>query len=371
MNYDLIIVGGGCAGLSCAYYSSLHKERILVIERKKEIGKEVKCAEGLGIRALKELELSIEGNYIANEIKKVKIFTPKGKILRFEIPSEEYSLFILNKDLFEKKLEERAKKNNVEFLLNTTVLGLIKENGKILGVKTDKGEIKGKIIVGADGVESRIGRFAGINTKLKLRDIAGAVQHTYEGIDCDKETIEIYSGKKFAPQGYAWVFPKSSYKANVGLGFPANQGILAKDKMEEFANFRVKKGKSIKFIAKCIPISLPLKELVKENILLIGDAARLTNPLSAGGIANALISGKIAGEIISNVIAKNKGLKELKNYEVQWKRKFEKMLIKKYNQRKLIETDEKIERLYYFYFIIKYLPKSILKMVFKKVGALY
>lgn len=371
MDYDIIVVGGGCAGLSFAYYSSLKKARVLIIERKKEIGIPVKCAEGLGISAFNELEISTEGNYIANEIEKVKLFTPKGKLLSFEMPKGEYSLFILNKELFEKHLYERAKKENAEILLNTTVLNLIKEDGKIVGVKTDKENFKAKIIVGADGVESRIGRFAGINTTLKLRDIASAVQHTYENIECEKETIEIYSGKKFAPQGYAWVFPKSNTKANVGLGFPAHVGVLAKDKMQEFENFRVRRGNSVKFIARCIPISLPLKEFVKDNVMLIGDSARHTNAFSAGGIANALIGGKIAGEVAGNVISKNKNLKELKEYETIWKKRFEKILIKKYNQRKLIENDGRIERLYYLYFIIKFLPKSLLKIIFRRIATNY
>lgn len=48
------------------------------------------------------------------------------------------------------------------------------------------------------------------------------------------------------------------------------------------------------------------KNLVKENVLLVGDAGRVVDSLSEAGISNALLSGKIAGSVVSQYIKNGK-----------------------------------------------------------------
>ncbi len=73
-------------------------------------------------------------------------------------------------------------------------------------------------MIAADGVESRIARWAGIDTSLGLQDLGVCVQYYMTDIELDPGCIEFYFGSRWAPGGYAWVFPKGEREANVGLG---------------------------------------------------------------------------------------------------------------------------------------------------------
>jgi digeranylgeranylglycerophospholipid reductase len=78
-------------------------------------------------------------------------------------------------------------------------------------------DIKADIVIGADGVESKVGRWAGIDTSLKLSDIETCAQFLVTNFD-PGEYSEFYMGERFAPSGYVWIFPKGGYSANVGIG---------------------------------------------------------------------------------------------------------------------------------------------------------
>ena len=78
-------------------------------------------------------------------------------------------------------------------------------------------EIKANIIVGADGVESKIGKWAGIKTSLKPYDLETCAQYTLTNINYNSNYCEFYLGKKIAPGGYIWIFPKGENTFNVGI----------------------------------------------------------------------------------------------------------------------------------------------------------
>jgi len=78
--------------------------------------------------------------------------------------------------------------------------------------------VEADIVVEADGVESKVGRWAGIDTSLKLSDIETCAQFLVAGIDVDQNFCQFYLGNEIAPAGYIWIFPKGKNQANVGIG---------------------------------------------------------------------------------------------------------------------------------------------------------
>ena len=82
--------------------------------------------------------------------------------------------------------------------------------------------IKTKIIIGADGIESRVGRWAGIKTQVNMRDMESCIQYSVGNIEVDTNRIDMYVGDNWAPGGYLWVFPKGDGTANIGLGIGLN-----------------------------------------------------------------------------------------------------------------------------------------------------
>ena len=134
--------------------------------------------------------------------------------------------YILERKVFDRELAKDAARAGAHVVVRTRATGLIKENGTIQGVKLNRlgedFEVRSKVVIGADGVESQIGRWGGISTTLKLKDIETCVQYQMTNVDKSADTIDVYFGS-VAPSGYAWVFPKGESIANIGLGVLANR----------------------------------------------------------------------------------------------------------------------------------------------------
>jgi digeranylgeranylglycerophospholipid reductase len=188
--------------------------------------------------------------------------------------------------------------------------------------------------VGADGVESRVGKWAGIQTTLKPYDLETCVQYTLCNIDWDSPYCDFFLGSKVAPGGYAWVFPKGKDVANVGIGILASLSESGKalQLLDKFIDARpeLKKGEPLRVITGADPVAEPIQS-VKDNLLLVGDAARQVDPITGGGLMHAIEAGKYAGETIAKAVEKQRfDTQMLSNYETQWKNAFGKKLHRNY-----------------------------------------
>ncbi len=318
MNYDVAVVGGGPAGSTTARYAAESGAKVIILDRRPAIGIPVLCAEGVS-KDIDKYNLVTGKNWMAASMDGARIFSPDGTVVKFaaEIAGAETG-YVLNREIFDKELAKSAVKQGAEIQLNTNVIGLLTKNGKINGVRTkhfdDESEIKADIVVGADGVESKIGKWAGINTTLKPHDLETCVQYTLSNIDVEEGYCNFYLGKKIAPGGYVWVFPKGKDIANVGIGILAS---LSKPGMplqllDKFIDSHpeLKKGEPLRFLAGAVPVAEPIKS-VMDNLILVGDAARQVDPITGGGIMASIEAGNIAGEIIGEAVKKQRFDKEM------------------------------------------------------------
>ncbi|PIS46282.1 MAG: digeranylgeranylglycerophospholipid reductase, partial [Ignavibacteria bacterium CG08_land_8_20_14_0_20_37_9] len=180
-------------------------------------------------------------------------------------------------------------------------------------------ELRSKIVIAADGVESRVGRWAGIKTHTDFRDMESCVQITAAEIPVDPNTCYFYFGEEYAPKGYFWIFPKANGAANIGLGV---SGLIGKKhSAQTFLNHFMEKkypnSTTLTQIAGGVPSTLTLKNIFAPGILLAGDAAHQVNPLSGGGIHTGMIGGSIAGEVAADSILADKP-DYIFNYDKLW-----------------------------------------------------
>jgi digeranylgeranylglycerophospholipid reductase len=350
MEYDAIIVGGGPAGSVTARFAAESGAKVIILERRSEIGIPVLCGEGISQRIDKWGMLK-GTRWIASKMDGAKIFSPNGTMVTLskDMAGNETG-YVVYRDIFDKELARNATKAGSDLMLNAEVTGLIKKNGKIIGVNVKKFdeevEIYADIIVGADGVESKIGKWAGINTTLKTNDLETCAQYTITNIDYNSDYCEFYLGKKIAPGGYIWIFPKGEETFNVGIGVLASlsDSRLPHKLLNEFIKNhpKLKNGKPIRFLAGAVPVSKPI-ESVKNNLLLVGDAARHSDPITGGGLTTSLEGGKIAGETIGNSVEIQCFDKEtLMSYEKKWKESFGTKLIRDYIVKEImLDFDDK------------------------------
>ncbi|MFC1553904.1 geranylgeranyl reductase family protein [candidate division KSB1 bacterium] len=321
--YDIIVVGGGPAGTSAARYAAQAGADVILFERDKAIGKPVRCGEGISQRGLKG-HISLNGPWIANKIDIAELVAPDGSKITLQSDLVGY---ILNRDIFDSKLAEKARDNGAVVVTGADVFELTGNKGKIDGVhvlyKAKKFKVTGKIFIGADGVESKIGRMAGINTLTKFNNMESSVQVTAEEIIINKEVCRFYFGQKYAPGGYLWIFPKTDTSANIGVGISGNNSKKnpAEYYLKKFMSEKYPEAKWTNYIAGGVPCNPPLKRLTKNNVMLVGDAGHQINPLTGAGIANALQAGKIAGEVAADAVKSGNKMEScLEQYTKKWYR---------------------------------------------------
>jgi digeranylgeranylglycerophospholipid reductase len=355
--YDVVVVGAGPAGSTAAYAAVKNRASVLMLDRRRELGVPVQCGEALSEDILNELKIKPDARWAIRRTNAVKIVSPSGIEIRI---SERKVIgkvgYILNRKVFDKFLAARAAKAGADVIVGTYVDGLIIKDGRPKGVKAwgmdGKLEVSAKVIVAADGVGSRVARWAGLNTTLKLDDIESGIQFQMVGVGFDSpSTMEFYLGSKIAPGGYAWVFPKGEDMANVGLGVLGSR--TERRPIEYLRDFvarmpNLSKGKVVEINGGGDPVSGPIKKTVKDNLLVVGDAARQVNALTGGGIDSAMRAGNIAGEVAAKAVNEgNTSEKRLSEYEKRWRGQMGKSL-ERYLKAKdalLSLTDDDLDKL--------------------------
>jgi digeranylgeranylglycerophospholipid reductase len=318
--YDVIVVGAGPAGSTASRYAAEGGASVLMLEKDRDVGYPVRCGEAVSHEGLVQF---IEPNpkFIASTVTKFRLVSPSGKAI---VPRLDGVGYVLERRVFDYELAKLAAQQGVEIITKAYVYDLLKnDNGEAIGVealiKDKKVEIRGEIVVGADGVESRVGRWAGIDTTCHIRDMESCAQMTISGIDVDEDILDFYFGDEVSPGGYLWVFPKGKNTANVGIGISVES---AKEKsairyLQEFVKRKFPDAAVLTHIAGGVPCAKTCDTIVRNRVMLVGDAAHQVNPTSGGGIISGMIGGMLAGQVAAEAI-QNNDLSLLPEYAKRW-----------------------------------------------------
>jgi len=324
-SYDVIVVGAGPGGSITAKTCAEGGLDVLLIEKRQEIGDPVRCAEGVGKDQLLK-HIAPDKRWISAEVKGSRIVAPDGTEILISCDAAMKDVgYTLERKVFDRVLAQNAAMAGAEVRVKTRATGLLKNNGKVSGIKAmymgDMYDIKANIVIGADGIESKIGRWGGIDTSLKPHDIETCAQFLITNID-PGEYSKFYIGEKYSAGGYVWIFPKGGNTANVGVGIQGSKSgkIRALSLLTKFIETSLPHGKILEMVVGGVPVSGPIEKTIADGLMLVGDAARQSDPMTGGGITNAMDAGKIAGEVC--IKAKEKGdysVKTLKEYEDRWR----------------------------------------------------
>lgn len=318
-SYDVIVVGAGPAGSIAARTAAENGISVLLLEKDRDVGYPVRCGEAVSKKGIEEFIPSDE-KWIASKISKFSFVAPNESEVTLEYSD---AVYVLERRLFDYELARTAADAGAEIMTRTYVNGLLIEDGKVSGVKFEfqgeQKEVRAKIIIAADGVESRVARWAGIPTHVDFREMESAVQVTAANIPVNQDTLYFYFGIDVSPSGYLWIFPKGNKKANIGLGI---SGSIGKKKsalsyLDDFLQKHYPEAPILTRIAGGVPCGLTLDKISAPGIMLVGDAARQVNPLSGGGITSGMIGGSIAGKIAADAIKTNK-FDHILSYDKAW-----------------------------------------------------
>jgi len=304
---DVIVVGAGPAGSTAARYAAEAGLDALLIDKRKVIGVPVCCGE---FNASPEVLASalpnasgldelfpVDPALVRRRIRGAVAVSPGGREYEFDLGG-----YTVDRDAFDRHLADTAVRAGAVLSPDTKFLG--REGHR---VRTSRGDVEAGVVVAADGPLSPVCRSAGMERNAVL---APAITCRVDGEFGDR--LRLFFGNRVAPGGYAWIFPKQGC-ANIGLGvqsrsvpvpvllraFLAGYGFTARDVQAGF-----------------VPVSGPIGETVRENVLAVGDAAGHVVASNGGGIASAMICGRLAGLAAAEHLLHGEPLEA---YERKWR----------------------------------------------------
>jgi len=335
--FDILVIGSGPAGATTARISAEHGLKVLLVDKRQELGSPIQCSGAISSHALHDVDVIPDSEFVSASIYGFSVYDSDGHITRLdyrEPKPEHYNRkplgYVVDRRRFDRYLMTHAERVGATVWLKTEALGYERQANSskiIVRLKRfgDEVRVKTKVLVGADGLQSQVGKWAGLKTHIKLSELASCLQFVVDGVETDG-LLEIITGHKWAPGGYAWVFSKGENYAEVGLG--VIRSITKNDARWHLENFiknsfmshRLKHAKIIEVQGGGVPLTSPLQKQFADNVILVGDAARHINPITGGGIHTALRSGRIAGDFLSELleIGKKPIEKNLVEYQDRW-----------------------------------------------------
>jgi len=328
--YDVILVGGGPGGLSSAVYLSKKGLKVKVFEKKKLLGKPVRCGEYFPVREemvrllprVKCIDIiDAPDDSVDSKCKSIRLVSPRGH--EFEFP---FAAYILDRHVFESHLGDIARSNGADIDVGVQAHFYPDEDGGWVGPTREQAD-HGEIIIAADGYPSETAERAGLPEREYAGPYAVAtnIEYLMTDLDVEQDVAEMYMDPRYSPGGYGWIIPKGHGRANVGIGIREPYvrrnwqirellaGFIDKNKV---AAQRLRGGQKASLIGDSLPVDGPLARTYTDRVMAVGDAAGMVMPTNGGGIQTAMITGRLAGEAAVRYFEEKT---PLSSYEEAWK----------------------------------------------------
>lgn len=291
---DLVVVGLGPAGASAAAEAARRGCKVVAIDRKHEPGRPVQCAEF--VPAMIGAQSSDLAASVRQPIEAMVTFVED------DAPDvkEHFPGYMLDRAAFDAALVSAAEQAGTRCTFGAGLRSL-RPDGRV--ELADGHTIVAKVVVGADGPRSIVGRTIGqINRQLvETRQITVPLRHRHDATD-------IFLSADI-PGGYGWLFPKGDV-ANLGAGVDPAHKMRLKNIVAGLHVSLVEEGRVgsqiLEMTGGPIPVGgmlRPWGTLGATLVLLAGDAAGLANPVTGAGIAAAVHSGRLAGEAAASHVS--------------------------------------------------------------------
>ncbi|MHB8124887.1 MAG: FAD-dependent oxidoreductase [Desulfitobacteriaceae bacterium] len=331
-NFDVIVIGGGPAGLSAAISAAKAGMKTVVIERGDYPGTKNVMGGILYTTATEAVipefwkEAPLERPII--EQRMAMLNGDESFIAGYRDPawaSVPYNAHSILRVKFDGWLAKQAEKVGVMIITETVVEDLLYNGDNVVGVRTGRaeGDLGAKVVILAEGVNNFIAVKAGLAKPLKpetvgiaVKEIIALPKEKIEDRFCLEEgqgaTIELYGDSTAGMMGTAFIYTnKESISIGVGTVLEpmihqkwTPNDLLENLKSKPYVKRLIQGGETKEYLAHLIPEGgyNQMPKLHRQGVLVVGDASMFMNSLNREGSNHAMISGKIAGEVAAQAI---------------------------------------------------------------------
>ncbi|MCK5238165.1 MAG: NAD(P)/FAD-dependent oxidoreductase [Candidatus Thorarchaeota archaeon] len=346
-NYDVVIVGAGPGGSTAAKEAAESGLKTIFFERGRKPGEKNSSGSGLGPRMwldfdiMKELSPDVcpsmragtaARHYFVDSNDEVAsyIMTRPTSSVNYE-PAKSFITMNIYRSEFDPWLAKFATDAGAELKTSTLIVGLLKEDGKVVGVIDEKGEKYRGIVIGADGVISTVARESGLRSKWAQKQVTITIQYDFE---VSPKKIDDIMGDETLAVWWSAVFP-AAYQVFFNDGFHIGFGnwmswwdknplhyLNRCIKLKYFQRLvRILDAKPREFQSHLLPWQGEPYDTHTDNVMLIGDAGGFPCPLEAEGMYPAMITGRAAAEVAAEAISEgDTSIEFLSRYDTAWKK---------------------------------------------------
>lgn len=284
---DAIVVGAGPAGCAAAYDLAVQGLRVLILDRT-EFPRRKACAGGLTVKAFRALRYPIDP-VVQRTVNGLTVSCRMGR--RKRLTAVEPVCHLVARPAFDRFCLDRTLDAGARFGVVKRIDG-VEETRRAVTLATDRGNLRARYLVGADGVHSRIrcltGRFPGLREAFAVEGVVDR-----RSPDCGTLDFDF----SYVPGGYGWVFPKRDH-LNVGLYTTRTRHSLTRRALSRYAA-AVGLPPPTRIAGWPLGIGGWRYRPGRGRVMLVGDAAGLVDPLLGEGLYHAVTSGQHAAAAIA------------------------------------------------------------------------
>jgi len=327
VDFDVIVVGAGPAGLAAAERIAQENGKVIVLEKNPRIGYPV-CTTGVSwIRDMRFLGIPEDLYHV---LARCRFVSPSNEVVIRYPPQE---ACVMNVRGTYQLLAKRATTAGARIELRATVLNPIVQNGYVKGIRArvhgKECKLYSRIVIDASGVSAVIARKTGLQGRL-ARFGSGAEYELYAP-NCNAEEEVIILDDNVSPCGYGWIVPcgNGRVRAGVAIIHPDSSGNprsyldrLVKGNHRFEALFH--NAEVVEYHSGMVPSAGVNKRFVGNGLVIVGDAAGQPSPLIGEGIRYAIYAGHLAANVVTEAIKRSEYSERfLSRYEMLWRKRYD------------------------------------------------
>jgi digeranylgeranylglycerophospholipid reductase len=326
-NYDVLIVGGGPAGLAAAQAAAAQGARTLVLERQNEIGYPVHTSGGSWISDMKALSIP---DHLYHPISKVVFVSPHREFALNYNPA--VACVVDVRGLYQ-HLASRAIAAGATVRVRHTVDQVLMEEGRVTGVTvknhvSERSSIQATVTIDASGFS----RHVGVRTDMgkAFRRYGYGAEYDLYAPNYPQDVVYLIMGSAYAPQGYAWAFPRGNGRVRLGVG------VIHPDSEDDARSYldrimhelpqlsdKFRGASPVEYHTGLFPAERPVERFSRDGLLLAGDAGAHGSTLVGEGIRFAIYSGLMAGNVAAEACqAGDTSAAFLERFDKRWRHRF-------------------------------------------------